>query len=64
LKAEVRALIKRVETGELSATRGNTMLRGYGLIGDYIKLERGVLEVEDLAARIEEIKRGYSQKTL
>ena len=61
LKAKVREVIRRVETGELSATRGNTMLRGYGLIGDLIKLERGVIEVEDLAARVEELRRGYSQ---
>jgi hypothetical protein len=61
LKAEVRDLIKRVEAGKLSATRGNTVLRGYGLIADLIKLERGVLEVEELSNRIEELRREYSQ---
>jgi hypothetical protein len=28
---------------------------------DLIKLERGVLEVEDLAARVEELKREHTQ---
>jgi hypothetical protein len=63
LKAEIKDLISNVKTGEVSPTRGNTMLRGYSVIIDLIKLERGVLEVEDLAARIEELQRGHSQKT-
>jgi hypothetical protein len=63
LKAELRELIRRVERGEISSTRGNTMLRGYSVLIDLIKLERGVLEVEELSNRIEELKRGYSQET-
>ncbi len=58
LKAELRDLIGKVERGALEPTRGNTMLRGYGVLLDLIKLERGIFVEEDLAARIEELKRG------
>jgi hypothetical protein len=61
LKLEVKDLIGKVEVGEVSTTRGNTMFRGYGVLMDLIKLERGVLEVEDLAARVEELKREHTQ---
>jgi hypothetical protein len=57
LKEELKALIGRVEDGDVSATRGNTMIRGYGVLIDLIKLERGIHLEDDLAARIEEIKR-------
>ncbi len=61
LKAEIRSLIGKVEVGEVNPTRGNTMFRGYGVLMDLIKLERGIFIEEDLAARIEELKRGHSQ---
>jgi hypothetical protein len=37
------------------------MLRGYGVLIVLIKLERGIFVEEDLAARIEELKREPSQ---
>ena len=58
LKAELKDLIGKVEKGALEPTCGNTMLRGYGVLIDLIKLERGIFVEEDLAARIEELKRG------
>jgi hypothetical protein len=61
LKAELKELIGRVEGGEISSTRGNTMLRGYSVLIDLIRLERAVYLEDDLAARIEELKREYSQ---
>ena len=61
LKAELRDLIAKVEDGALEPPRGNTMLRGYGVLIDLIKLERGIFVEEDLAARIEELKREPSQ---
>ena len=61
LKAELKDLIGKVERGALEPTRGNTMLRGYGVLLDLIKLERGIFVEEDLAARVEELRRGYSQ---
>jgi len=61
LKAEVKDLIAKIEAGGVSPTRGNTMFRGYGVLLDLIKLERGIFVEEDLAARIEELRREHSQ---
>jgi hypothetical protein len=61
LKAELRDLIAKVKDGTLEPPRGNTMLRGYGVLIDLMKLERGIFVEEDLAARIEELKREPSQ---
>jgi len=61
LKAEVKDLIAKLEAGAVDPTRGNTMFRGYGVLLDLIKLERGIFVEEDLAARIEELRREHSQ---
>jgi hypothetical protein len=61
LKAELKDLIGKVEGGTLEPTRGNTMLRGYGVLIDLIKLERGIHFEDDLAARTEELKREHTQ---
>ena len=61
LKGELKDLIGKVEDGPLEPTRGNTMLRGYGVLLDLIKLERGIFVEEDLARRIEELKRERPQ---
>jgi hypothetical protein len=57
LKADLRELIGRVESGELEPTPANTMIRAYSVLIDLIKLERGVYLEEDLAARIRELQR-------
>lgn len=57
LKAALRELIGRVESGELEPTPANTMIRAYSVLIDLIKLERGVYLEEDLAARIRELQR-------
>ena len=56
LKADLRELITRVEEGQLSPTRANTMIRAFSVLLDYIKLERGVYLEEELAARLEALK--------
>jgi hypothetical protein len=56
LKADLRELIGRVESGELEPTPANTMIRAYSVLIDLIKLERGVYLEEDLAARVEALK--------
>jgi hypothetical protein len=56
LKADLHDLIKRVESGELEPTPANTMLRGYSVLLEVIKLERGVYVEEELAARLEALK--------
>jgi hypothetical protein len=57
LKADLRELIGRVESGELAPTPANTMLRGYSVLIELIKVERGLHVEEDLAARIRELQR-------
>jgi hypothetical protein len=57
LKADLRDLIGRVESGELEPTPANTIIRAYSVLIDLIKLERGVYLEEDLAARIRELQR-------
>ncbi len=61
LKSELKDLIAKVERGTLEPTRGNTMVRAYGVLIDLIKLERAVYLEEDLARRIEELKRGHRE---
>ena len=61
LRTEVKDLIAKIEVGEVSPTRGNTMFRGYGVLLDLIKLERSGFVEEDLAARIEELRRAPAQ---
>jgi hypothetical protein len=56
LKADLRELIGRVDSGELEPTPANTMIRGYSVLIELIKLERGVYLEEDLAARLEALK--------
>ncbi len=56
LKADLRELIGRVESGELEPTPANTMLRGYSVLLEVIKLERGVYLEEELAVRLEALK--------
>jgi len=59
LKEEVRSLIRRVEAGDLSPTPANTMLRGFSVLIEMLKLERGIYVEEDLSRRVEELKREY-----
>jgi hypothetical protein len=56
LKADLRELIGRVDSGELEPTPANTMIRAYSVLIELIKLERGVYLEEDLAARLEALK--------
>jgi hypothetical protein len=63
LKARIQTLMDGVESGDIDPTQGNTILRGYSVLLDYIKLEREVHVTEDLAARIEELKNAQHRKT-
>jgi hypothetical protein len=57
LKTSIKELIGKVEAGELESTPANTMIRGYSVLLEVIKLERGVYVEEELAARIRELQR-------
>ncbi len=58
IKEEIKATIDATRTGELDRNRARAMFTGWGVLLDYIKLERGIFVEEDLAARIEELQRG------
>jgi hypothetical protein len=61
LKADLRELIGRVESGELEPTPANTMIRAYSVLLEYIRLERGVYVEEELSARLDALKRDERQ---
>jgi hypothetical protein len=56
LKGEVRAVIAKVESGELDRNAAAVMLQGYRTLRDFIELERRVKETDQLAAEIEELR--------
>lgn len=56
LKEEIKTIISEVKAGAIDRNDANTMFRGYSVVLDFIKVERGVLEVEDLAREIEELR--------
>jgi len=58
IKAEIQSMIAEVRTGSLPTTEANTIGRLYAVLLDYIRLERQVYVEDDLAVRIEELKRG------
>ncbi len=61
LKAEIRDVIAGVRSGELDRNDAGVMIQGYRALKDFIALERTLLDVEDLAAQIEELKRELTQ---
>ena len=56
LKQDVKDTIAMVKDGEIDRNDAGVMFRGYSVLLDFIKVERGVLEVEELAREIEELR--------
>jgi hypothetical protein len=59
LKAEIKALIADVRSGEVDRNDAAVMVQAYRALKDFIALERQVRETDELAAQIEELKREY-----
>lgn len=57
IKEEVREAIGKLEREELDRNIARAMFSGYSVLLDYIKLERGVYLEEELAARLEALKK-------
>ena len=57
IKEEIKAAIAAVQNDELDRNKARAMFTGWGVLLDYIRLERQVYLEEDLAVRIEELKR-------
>ena len=56
LKAEVRSVIAKVESGALDRTDGAVVLQGYRVLKDLVELERKVKATDELAAQVKEIR--------
>jgi hypothetical protein len=59
LKEEIKAVIGDVKAGELDRNDAAVMIQGYRALKDFIELGRRVMETDELAAEIEELKREY-----
>ena len=57
IKEELREAIGKLEREELDRNIARAMFSGYSVLLDYIKLERGVYLEEELAARLEALKK-------
>jgi hypothetical protein len=57
IKEEIREAIGKLEREELDRNIARAMFSGYSVLLDYIKLERGVYLEEELAARVEALKK-------
>ena len=56
LKAEVRSVIAKVESGALDRTDGAVVLQGFRVLKDLVELERKVKATDELAAQVKEIR--------
>jgi hypothetical protein len=61
LKTDIRDLIGEVKRGELDRNDAAVMIQGYRALKDFIELERRILETDQLAAEIEDLKREYGE---
>jgi len=57
IKEKIQDAIAGVEDESLDRNIARAMFQGYGVLLDYIRLERGVYVEEELAARLEALKR-------
>ncbi len=56
IKEEIKEAIERAGKGELDRNTARAMFTGWGVLLEYIKVERGVYLEDDLAARLEALK--------
>ena len=57
IKEEIKEAIGKLERDELDRNIARAMFSGYSVLLDYIKLERGVHLEEELAGRLEDLKK-------
>jgi hypothetical protein len=56
IKEEIKAAIDRAGKGDLDRNTARVMFTGWGVLLEYIKVERGVYLEDELAARLEALK--------
>jgi len=57
IKEEIKAAVSGVKAGDLDCNTARAMFSGWGVLLDYIKLERGIVVEDELAHELEEIRR-------
>ena len=57
LKDEIKGVIEDVKAGELDRNDAAVMIQAYRVLLEYIKLERAVILEDDLAGRLEDLKK-------
>ncbi len=57
IKEEIKAAVAEVKSGDLDRNKARAMFTGWGVLLDYIKLERGIHVEEELAVELEELRR-------
>ncbi len=58
IKEEIKAAIAETRSGDLDRNQARAMFTGWGVLLEYIKLERGILVEDELAAILEDLKHG------
>ncbi len=61
LKEELKATIADVRSGELDRNDASIMIQGYRALQGYLELERRILETDELASEVEELKREHGR---
>ncbi len=59
LKEELKATIADVRSGDLDRNDAGVMIQGYRALQGYLELERRILETDELASEVEELKREH-----
>lgn len=60
-KEELKATIASVKAGDLDRNTGAVAIQGYRALQGYLELERRILETDELASEIEELKREHGR---
>lgn len=61
VKEELKQTIADVRAGELDRNDAGIMIQGYRALQGYLELERRILETDELASEIEELKREHGR---
>lgn len=61
VKEELKQTIADVRSGELDRNDAGIMIQGYRALQGYLELERRILETDELASEIEELKREHGR---
>lgn len=61
VKEELKQAIADVRSGDLDRNDAGVMIQGYRALQGYLELERRILETDELASEVEELKREHGR---